>query len=41
MDYRNLNEVEKNALVEQYKKLINRMINQFYKKGYTTWDQLE
>ena len=41
MDYRNLNEAEKNALVEQYKKLINRMINQFYKKGYTTWDQLE
>ena len=41
MDYRNLSELEKNKLVEQYQKLINRMINQFYKKGYTTWDQLE
>lgn len=41
MDYRNLSESEKNQLVEQYQKLINRMINQFYKKGYTTWDQLE
>lgn len=41
MDYRNLTDVQKNNLVTQYKKLINRMINQFYKKGYTTWDQLE
>ena len=41
MDYRNLNEVEKNQLVAQYQKLINRMINQFYKRGYTTWEQLE
>ena len=41
MDYRNLNEIEKNQLVEKYQKLINRLVNQFHKKGYTTWDQLE
>lgn len=41
MDYRNLNEIEKNQLVAQYQKLINRLVNQFHKKGYTTWDQLE
>lgn len=41
MDYRNLTELEKNQLVHQYEKLINRIINQFHRKGYTSWDQLE
>lgn len=41
MDYKNLTEVEKNQLVKQYAKLINKIIHQFYKKGVTSWDNIE
>ena len=40
IDFKNLTEVEKNKLVSKYECLINRITNQFYKKGVMQWDQL-
>lgn len=41
MIYKDLTQEEKNKLAIQYKPLVNKLVNQWYKKGLTTWDQLE
>lgn len=40
LDLKNLTDQQKNDLVAQYDCLINRITNQFYKKGLMPWDQL-
>ena len=40
IDFKNMTEMEKNKLVGQFEPLINRITNQFYKKGLMSWDQL-
>lgn len=41
MTYANITEFEKNELVKQYEPLIAKLVNQFFSKGATTWDQLK
>lgn len=41
MNYANITEFEKNELVKQYEPLIAKLVNQFFSKGTTTWDQLK
>lgn len=40
MDYKNLTELEKNKLAKQYEPLVNKITNQFFKKGLCTWQAL-
>ena len=40
MDYKNLTEIEKNQLAKQYEKLVNKLINQYFKRGLCTWNVL-
>ena len=41
MVYKNLTQEEKNKLAVQYEPLVNKLVNQWYKKGITSWDQLK
>lgn len=41
MNYNNLNEVEKNQLVKQYEPLMNKLVNQFFKKVQCPWEDLK
>lgn len=41
MIYRDLTQEEKNKLAIQYEPLVNKLVNQWYKKGVTSWDQLK
>ena len=41
MNYKALNEVEKNQLVLQYEPLINKLVNQFFKNVQCSWDDLK
>ena len=41
MNYNNLNEVEKNRLVKQYEPLMNKLVNQFFKKVQCPWEDLK
>lgn len=41
MDYKNLNEQEKNKLAIQYQPLVAKLTKQFYDKGLMNWDQIE
>lgn len=41
MNYKNLNEVEKNQLVKQYEPLMNKLVNQFFKKVQCPWEDLK
>ena len=41
MIYKDLTQEEKNKLAIQYEPLVNKLVNQWHKKGLTTWDQLK
>ena len=41
MIYKDLTQAEKNKVAIQYKPLVHKLVNQWYKKGLTSWDQLE
>lgn len=41
MIYKDLAPEEKNKLAVQYEPLVNKLVNQWYKKGITSWDQLK
>jgi RNA polymerase sigma factor (sigma-70 family) len=41
MNYKNLNEVEKNKLVKQYEPLMNKLVNQFFNKVQCSWEDLK
>lgn len=41
MDYKNLNEVEKNELVKQYEPLINKISGQFSERVHCSWEDLK
>lgn len=41
MNYKNLNEFEKNSLVKQYEPLINKLVNQFFSKVQCPWEDLK